>query len=395
MSELPELRGELERIDEAIDEAVENDENDRASALVRERESIEAQIAELQSGSADESTELAEAVRAEAPSKEETVTEAQNNILTKEQLGITGDFASPFSKLSTEQLDAALVTVQDAKMVALVFPGVSKLNADNREHLQTRGDVRRAARGLAIAMAGGVDTDSGVVTSTSGSQYVVKGGKSYRLDQRMQPNSDGTLTPIVIETPTNGHLDYKKVDGKFVPTGDELIRDTHAWALMFDAGYFATFGTEQQDGSPTQLDVIARMELYNRLGDDNAREIARAQWEAWGEARQQRVETRAAFAQAINAEKSAGNVTPQGLLPAESGVAGLSLSNGQTVAEAIAALQGRRFRLSMNLPVNGRMTPATTKVVNNLAELASAVAPHFAVARAAGAAIEALEVLAS
>ena len=313
----------------------------------------------------------------------------QGLTLTKQELGI-GAFTPVLASLSVEEINALQVVVEDADdLAAMLIPGTSVLDADHRIHLTSRGDVKRAARGLAIAAAGGVHLESQVIQSNSGSSYTIDGGICFELQQTEQPDFSGTVTILEKRVPCKGHLAYNKVDGGWKETGESHLRCLHQWALMFALGYFVT----ASKGTFFEK-LIVTTEIASRVGDENARTQATAQIENWVSASDQRRAIRTGFAQAITAEKNELGLADNSYLPSKTEIGGYTLPTGETVAEGVNNLKGRQFILKVRVPMNGVELDLTTRVVKNITELASAVAPHFAVARANDGKLLALELIA-
>jgi hypothetical protein len=304
--------------------------------------------------------------------------------ITKDQLGIT-EFESVLDSLTEKAIDELIVQVAETEdLSVLVFDGVSVLDADHRIHLQTSGDVSRAARGAALYTAGGVA--NGFVTSPSGNMHEIRDGICLSLKKQNQINGDGSVTPLYAESACKGHLVYKKTAGQFtVVPGKQHLRCKHAWALMFEAGYFVSFSTKSHD-------VRVAFEIANSVGDKTARAWAKEIQGQWEETRQDKYETRKTFATAINAAKNEGNVTTAGMLPAASQIADFKLPNGKTVEQAVQELKGQRFALRIQVPVNGETRETMTRITGNLSELANVIAPAFQVCKMAGKDLVVLEV---
>jgi hypothetical protein len=256
----------------------------------------------------------------------------------------------------------------------MYLPGKSVIDAEHRIHLSKRPDVKRAARGLAIAAAGGVDLDSKVILSNSGRTYTIKDGECVELTQTEQPDMSGNVSILKQEVACKGHLEYAS-DGSG-PTGGQLMRCLHQWALMFELGYYVTASTKTFF---VDQPVVAT-EIGNRVGDEAARAEAQAQIDVWVANSKNRQDRRVAFAQAKSHAVNTGQVTESGRLPARREIAQYSLPNGSSVAQAVTDLGGKYFTVTVELPINGKMAQVTTRVVRNIAELADAIAPSFAVA---------------
>ncbi|MGH2619373.1 MAG: hypothetical protein ACRDHG_02215 [Anaerolineales bacterium] len=372
MTSLSNLQAELAKANQEFEAAVENDDPKAGQLLDRVTE-LEGLLQSQLNGAPAAPVISAAAIGLEPVVRKEAPQMAGLSI-TKGQLGIKA-FESVLGALSPADISQLLVPVTDTEdLLALVLPGVSKITAENRSHLTQRGDVKRAARGLAIAAAGGVDLDARLITSASGSEYTIEDGVCYELRSTEQPDFSGNVAILSQKVACKGHLGYDRVDGKFVPTGESLLRCKHQWALMFALGYFVT-------ASKSVFETVARTEIGNSVGDAAARAAAGAQISEWSNNREARQEVRTVFAQAIAHEKNMGNVGPDGLLPAKTEIGGYQLPSGKTVAQAVADLRGRMFALKMELPMRDNGTvEVVTRTVKNMAELASAVAPHFAVA---------------
>lgn len=293
--------------------------------------------------------------------------------LTKESLGIGSEFTSALNALDLATIKSALIEVQDTdNLSALVVDGVSKLDSEHRIHVERRGEIRRAARGFALFAAGGVE--NGQITSPDGSLHYVEDGICYEKSETKQPDSFtagfATIERIV---PCLGHLEYRKVGEKFVKTGGEYTRCLHQWALMFAGGFFITFNRELYS------DVIIT-EAAQRVGDEDAREVAKAQIEEWQQNRQANFESRKTVAQAIVHTKNKMGLGENEPLPAAPDVLNLELPDGKTVKDAVLALGGARFVATFELPINGETSRQKVRA-GSLSELASRVAPIYAAAR--------------
>lgn len=295
-------------------------------------------------------------------------------LFTDEALGL-GGFDPVLSQLSSGEIDALQIQVPNKDdLSAMYLPGKSVIDAAHRIHLNRRPDVKRAARGLAIAAAGGVDLDSKVILSNSGRTYTIKDGECVELTQTEQPDMSGNVSILKQEVPCKGHLEYASNGSG--PTGGQLMRCLHQWALMFEFGFYVTASTKTFFVDQP----IVTTEIGNRVGDEAARATAQAQIDTWVTNSKDRQSTRVAFAQAKAHEVNQGNVTEAGRLPARREIAQYTLPDGATVAQAVTDLGGQFFTLTVELPINSKMSQVTTRVVRNIAELADAIAPTFAVA---------------
>jgi hypothetical protein len=387
------MNGNLEALKRALESteadfaiAVESD-SPEGPRLIRQIEELEAQI-QLELSAPGTASPISAAAIGLEPVVRMEATQMTGFSITKGQLGI-GPFQARLAQLSPDAISKLLVPVTDTEdLLALILPGTSKITAETRLHLEVRGDVKRAARGLAIAAAGGVDLDARLISSNSGRDYTIEDGVCYELRSTEQPDFSGNVAVLEQKVACKGHLDYEKVDGKFVATGKQLMRCQHQWALMFSLGYFVT-------ASAKMFTEVARTEIGQRVGDEAARKAAQAQIALWTNNTEERREVRSEFAQAIAAERNLGNVGPDGLLPAKTEIGGYQLPNGKTVSQTVVDLKGRMFALKIQLPMRDNGTvEVTTRTVKNMAELASAVAPHFAVARQNSGSLKVLEVIA-
>ncbi len=371
----------LEQLDAELVEATEADDLERASAILKQIEDATP---------ADAPVVSAEAIGLESTvAKEATQTmDAPESItITKASLGV-GGFTPVLAGLSSDEISALMIPVSDAEdLMALIIPGTSVLDADHRIHLAERGDVKRAARGLAIAAAGGVDMDSQVILSNSGRAYTIEDGICYELKRVEQPDFAGNIAILEQKVACKGHLEYKKADKGFELTGRQHLRCLHQWALMFQLGYFVT-------ASIKVYDVIVRTEIAGRVGDEQARATAKTQVEEWVQNSDNRREVRTEFAQAITAQKNELGLADNSHLPPKTEIGGYALPDGKTVSQAVVDLRGRQFALKVELPMNGKTIEIVTRTVKNLTELASVVAPHFAVARQNSGELVAVELIA-
>ncbi len=369
-----------EQLDAELVAATEADDSKRASEILKQIEDLPA----------DAPVVSAEAIGLESTvAKEATTTmEASESIvITKASLG-AGGFTPVLAGLSSDEINLLMVEVSDAEdLMALIIPGTSVLDADHRIHLAERGDVKRAARGLALAAAGGVDMDSQVILSNSGRAYTIEEGICYELKRVEQPDFQGNVAILEQKVPCKGHLEYKKTESGFELTGRQHLRCLHQWALMFQLGFFVT-------ASIKVYAEIVRTEVGSRVGDDAARKQAQAQVDVWVQNSDTRREVRTGFAQAITAQKNELGLSDNAYLPAKTEIGGYALPDGLTISQAVTNLRGRQFALKVELPMNGKTVEIVTRTVKNLTELASVVAPHFAVARQNSGELVAVELIA-
>lgn len=297
--------------------------------------------------------------------------------ITKEALGIGGEFESSLEALSLTDIQAALVEVQDTEDLEALVHSTSKITPETRIHVEQRGEIRRMARGFALFAAGGVGTD-GHITSPDGNVHYVEEGVCYQKSLTKQPDSfTGTMATIERVTPCLGHLEYRNTGTsdkpKFVKTGKEYTRCLHQWALMFAAGYFTTFS------KGTYHDVVVT-EIAQRVGDEGAREVAEEQISEWRANSAERFETRKFVAQSIQHTKNVMGLDDSDRLPAATDVLSLTLPNGKSVKDSVLALGGARFVATFELPINGETSRQKVRA-GSLAELASRAAPIYAAAR--------------
>lgn len=297
--------------------------------------------------------------------------------ITKEALGIGGEFESSLEALSLADIQAAIVEVEDTEDLEALVASTSKIAPETRLHVEQRGEIRRMARGFALFAAGGVGTD-GHITSPDGNVHYVEDGVCRQKTLTKQPDSfTGTMATIERVTPCLGHLEYRNTGTsdkpKFVKTGKEYTRCLHQWALMFAAGYFTTFS------KGTYHDVVVT-EIAQRVGDEQAREVAQEQISEWRASSTQRFEERKFVAQAIAHTKDVMGLDDADRLPAAPAVLELTLPNGKTVKDSVLALGGARFVASFELPINGETSRQNVRA-GSLAELASRVAPIYAAAK--------------
>jgi len=373
------LQSELKNAEIEFDQSVEADQTERANSALARVEALSAEIEALEGKApvSDESAGVsAEAIGLEPAVVKEatTMSETPEGItISKQDLGV-GSFEPVLAQLSPDQINALMVKVTGTEdLMALILPGTSVIDVEHKLHLVERGDVKRAARGLALAAAGGVDMDSSVILSNSGRTYTISDGICYELRRTEQPDFSGNVAVLEQQVPCKGHLRYNKTAAGFELTGGSHMRCLHQWALMFALGYFVT-------ASEKTYASIVSTEIGQRVGSVAARNDAQAQIAEWTANGESRRETRTAFAQAIAHEKNVGNVDERGRLYARRDIAQFSLPDGKTVAQAVADLKGQQFTLTVELPLNGKTGQVVTRVVRNLSELADAIAPAFAVA---------------
>ncbi len=355
-----------EQLDAQLVAATESDDRELASEILKKIEDLPVDV---QDGAM------------EAPA---TMTDSIT--LTKAALGIGEAFDPQLTQLTPEQIAQLVVEVSDADdLMAMILPGTSVIDADNRTHLTQRGDVKRAARGLALAAAGGVDFESKLITSNSGSKHTIENDECVEITVTSQPNFQGGQAVLRSKKPCQGHLEYRKVGTSFEKTGGEHMRCLHQWALVFATGGYVT-------ASAKIFGAVAITEIGQRVGDETARANADAVIGTWVEKADARREEREIYAKAINHEKNEGRTTAEGRLNPRPEISQFLLPSGETVAQAVSALKGQYFTLTIELPLNNKMAKRTTRVVRNLSELADAVATNFAVASQYGGEVKALSV---
>ncbi|MHC4061983.1 MAG: hypothetical protein ACYSR6_10305, partial [Planctomycetota bacterium] len=294
-------------------------------------------------------------------------------------------FENTLVQLSPDQITELLVEMpNEDDRLGLYIPGVSNPEFE-RIHLEIKPDVARAARGLALAAAGGVDLDSQTITSNSGRVYELEGDKCYHIRQTTQPDLQGGVTTIEDPVLCKGNLDYKRVNDKFVPTGETLQRCTHQWAAMFALGYWVTV-------SRKSYEKTVKVEIAQRVGNDEARELAKQQIAIWREKGQENREVRAVHAQAINHVKNTDGMDPEtGLIPSMPEILNQSLPTGDTLQQAIAKLNGSIFYVTFNMPVNGRIQESRVRA-RNTEELLVRIAPSMVAAKMQQGQLELLDV---
>lgn len=303
--------------------------------------------------------------------------------ITKEALGIGGEFTSVLSAMSLTDIKSNLIDVEDTEdLMVLTIPGVSIIDPQHRIHIEERGEVRRAARGAGLRLVGGVQ--NGEILSPNGNIHYVEDGVCFGKVKSLQPDSfTGQMANIERTSACLGHLDYRNTGTqekpKWVATGREFTRCQHQWALMFNAGYFISF-------SKKYYEDVVWVEIAQRVGDEAAREAAQAQIKIWRENRQANFEVRKAFAQATSHAKNVMGLPEDALLPDVPEVLEYKLPDGRTLREGILDLKGAAFVVEYDVPVNGVVT--TQRVhAKNVAEIRSKMAPAFALAKTQGGAM--------
>ncbi len=344
--------------------AVESDDNDAAKLVLSQIEGVQTK---------------------DTQSKGDTV------VISKSMLGI-GEFVSALPALSVDEIDALLIDeVEDDRdpatltpeqlaakedLAVMLIPGVSILDAEHRIHLTQRGDVKRAARGLAIAAVGGVDLEARVIKSSSGTVHTIEDGTCYALLETSQANFDGSVTKITNREECKGHLKYDKTEKGWKLAGGSHLQCLHQHSLMFQLGFFVTAS------KATFFDTgVVMSEIAQRVGDKDARAVSAELIAGWVNNSNERRVVRTSFAQAITARKNELGLPDNSFLPPSTEIGGLVLPTGETVTQAVINLKGRQFALMVRLPMDGSTVDVTTRTVKNMRELSSAVAPHFAVAR--------------
>jgi len=144
---------------------------------------------------------------------------------------------------------------------------------------------------------------------------------------------------------------------------------------MYAAGYFATF-------SDKTYSEIARVEIAQRVGDDDARAFARKRIAEWVSNNTQRQSARVAVAQAIDNAKNNGAVTAEGFIPPSTDALALPFESG-TLADAIRGLNGQRFIVRYSMPLQSGGEVESNLRATNLQELAHRIAPSMAAAKMA------------
>ena len=329
-------------------------------------------------------------VVAPVESQSSTQVERITNVdsITKEALGIGSEFTSSLDALSIDTIKTYMIEVEDTDdLMALVLPGVTKVSANTRIHLELRGEVKRAARGVGVVAAGGVV--DGIITSPNGNIHQVEAGVCMGKTTSLQPDSFSAQMAVIERTsPCLGHLDYRNIgtsdEPKWEKTGREFTRCWHQWALMFAAGYFVTFSKK------VYRDVVIT-EIANRVGDDTAREVAKAQIQEWRDNRQTNFENRKAVAQGIQHAKNVMGLAKDQPLPDVPEVLTLTLPDGQSIRDKVLSLGGARFVVSFELPLNGQQVVQNIRA-NSLDELTSRVAPIYAAAKLQQATLKPLSV---
>jgi hypothetical protein len=331
--------------------------------------------------------------------KETKMTES--NVVTLDQIGVvdvpavtaesigSAPYASPFGGHAVQVDETAGKIAVDGFLVA--FPAknaqgadsdililrspVSELNAARRVHIQTRPDVKTAARGLALALADAVQPD-GTVANGVGQRYLVTGGLCTQLSSQEVTNFDGSKSTIDSQKPCMGRSAQNPADAP--------ERCKHMWAIEFANGAFVTVSRK------IFFKTVAA-EISKNIGDDQSREYATSVFKGWRAASDLRHVTRVAYAQARNDAENRGELAGNGLMAPATQVLEERI-NGQTVRELVLATRGRWFRLAFNLPLkdadgNVMVVEQRTKVVKNVTELALTMAPAYKVARDNGAAL--------
>ena len=346
------------------------------------------EINSLPIGAADIGIESTVVVPDEQQSSTQVERITNVNSITKEALGIGSEFTSSLNALSIDTIKTYMVEVEDTDdLLALILPGVTKVSANTRIHLELRGEVKRASRGLGLAAAGGVV--DGIITSPNGNIHQVEEGVCHAKSTSVQPDSFSQQMAVIERTsPCLGHLDYRNVgssdEPKWEKTGREFTRCQHQWALMFAAGYFVTVSKK------TYREVVIT-EIASRVGDDTARDVAKAQIQEWRDKRQTNFETRKAVAQGIQHAKNVMDLSADQRLPSVPEVLTLALPDGQSIRDKVLGLGGARFVVTFELPLNGQQVEQTIRA-GSLDELTSRVAPIYAAAKLQGASLKPLSV---
>jgi hypothetical protein len=345
-------------------------------------------IATLDSMSDAPDVEVKEAVMSQISAEDlgmtpEESTPTSVSGITKEALGIGGEFTSVLSALSLDTIKAHLMDVEDTEdLMVLTIPGVSIIDPQHRIHVEERGEVRRASRGAGLRMVNGVQ--KGEIISPNGNKHYVEDGVCFGKVSSLQPDSfTGQMANIERTSACLGHLDYRNTGTQEKPkwqaTGREFTRCQHQWALMFNSGYFISF-------SKKFYEDVVWVEIAQRVGDEAAREAAQAQIQIWRDNRQTNFETRKAFAQATSHAKNVMGIAEDALLPDVPEVLEYKLPDGRTLREGILDLKGASFVVEYDVPVNGAVT--TQRVfAKNVAEIRSKMAPAFALAKVQGGAM--------
>lgn len=369
----------LEELESELNAALESDDEELASELLDKVENFESEQAD------EPAAEEAEVVTLTPPAPEAEEAPADFATQVKGAIASSGGFDNILVQLSPEDINTLVVEMDgEDDRLALVLPGVTDLGLD-RVHLEVVDDVRRAARGLALAAAGGVDLEEELITSNSGRQYTIEDGICYNLRSTEQPDLGGNITKIVDPVPCKGHLAYKRIDGKFVATGEKLLRCTHQWAAMFQLGNWVTVSKN------SYLKTVIT-EIAQRVGDESARKNAADQIEEWRTKSAATQEVRAEQAMSINHMRNTNQVDPQtGLIPSMPEILNQTLPSGETLQAAIAALNGSLFLVTFNMPMNGRSVESRVRA-RNAQDFLVKVAPSMVTAKRHQGQLELLDV---
>jgi len=195
-----------------LEAALELDDAKLAKECRVQIETLQGKISALASTPSDQLEVTAEDLGLK-PAVETSAVEGDNSnmsqvlTITKESLGVTG-FDQVLAQLSLETIDKMIHKVQGTNaagqpldLVALVLPGWTQVDPAKRIHVgDERGDVKRAARGAALAAAGAIQ-EGGDILSNSGRIYTIRDGRCFRLEQQPQVNFDQSETMLVKEVP--------------------------------------------------------------------------------------------------------------------------------------------------------------------------------------------------
>jgi hypothetical protein len=277
-------------------------------------------------------------------------------VFTKEALGGAQEFQSAIDNISMAQVEAIYHDGPEGwdDVAVLAIPGVSVIDPDHRIHLRRVDDVRRAAKGAGLFIAGSLQ-DDGYILSPSGSRHFIENGVCNLLSNTKQIDSlSGAVSTIERLVPCKGHRVYKKRDGKFVSTGEELDRCKHMWVPMFANGFYVTF-------SKSRYLETAKANTAIQVGDEDAREQAQAYFDAKGEERQERFEVRKAFAQAATHTRDVMGLPQDAPLPPVNNILEYRLPDGRTLGEAVIAFKGAPWVCEFSLTINGTEVTQTVK----------------------------------
>lgn len=281
-------------------------------------------------------------------------------------LGLLSGKEKVFQSLSLEDIQNCLETLtyqgDDGTVhtingkAALVHPA---LTIEDEEHVinlgGNRSEICKAARGLALNLAGALSDDGTYVMGSTGTRHIVSGGECYTLIEAEIHGFDG-VTKSTKRLPCQGINRYKSGGRNKAPIklDSEDTRCKHMWAIEWELGYFVILDTINDNGKPNFIMERVAVEMANECGDANARKWAEAQVASWEANTDVKVARQDAVQTALNHARNIGAVNPlTGELPLNEAILAYKVGEtGLTVQEFIQKnVNGRWFRMNYTMPL--------------------------------------------